>query len=138
MSNRQRNGDFTSNLVALPTELLVYILSFLSNVSKELVKMRYVLRKFRSVCETPSLWRNFSWPHFDSREERCVKNVLKMCGEQVKRLSFSHHVMPTKLIAMLKYCGNLVQLSIPTSKLSAGESYRTYEKPGESGCSVVS
>ena len=35
-----------SNLVALPTELLVYILSFLTRVSREVAKMRYVSRKF--------------------------------------------------------------------------------------------
>ena len=115
---RDTNGGFSINLVALPIEILVYILSFLTSVSRELAKMRYVCRKFRSVCETPSLWRRFSWSQFDVREERCVKNVLKMYGEHVRRLSFSHHVMPAKLIAMLKCCSNLVQLSIPNSKLS--------------------
>ena len=75
----------------------------------------------RSICETPSLWRNFTWSQFDVREERYVKNVLKMCGEHVRRLSFSHHVMPTKLIAMLKCCRNLVELRIPTSKLSTDQ-----------------
>jgi len=39
-------------------------------------------------------------------------------GHYVKRLSFPDHVpTPLKLSVMLQYCTNLVELSIPTSKL---------------------
>ena len=107
-----------SNLVALPTELLVYIISFLGNI-RDVVKLRYVSRRLRSVsCETPSLWREFIWPHLDNNEERCVKNLLKSCGQYIKRLSFPDHVAPSKLTAMLQNCNNVVVLSIPTSKLN--------------------
>jgi len=114
---QERNRE-SASLLALPAEVLVYILSFLTSVSKELVKFRYVSRKLRSVCETPSLWRCFAWSKFNAKEERCVKNVLKGCGEHVRQFSFSHHVMPSKLIAMLKYCSNIVHLSIPTTRIS--------------------
>jgi len=51
-------------------------------------------------------------------EERCVKNVLKSCGQYIERLSFPDYVMPSKLSGMLQLCVNLIKLSIPTSKLS--------------------
>ena len=116
--NKEKTEYSARHLLAFPTELLVYVLSFLTSVSRDLAKMRYVSRKFRTVCQTPSLWRNFSWSQFDVREGCCVKNVLKKCGKHVKRLSFSHHVNSSKLIPMLKYCCNIVQLSIPTTKLN--------------------
>ena len=122
MRDRDKSGESTINLVVLPAELLLHLCSFLAaGGMRDLVKMRYVSRTLRSVCETPSLWRDFTWSQFDSTEERCVRNVLKSFGEYIKRLSFPDHVMPSKLASMLKYCRNLVQLSIPTSRLSADQ-----------------
>ena len=115
--NKEQSKEPLSSLVDLPTELLVYILSFLKNI-RDIVKLRYVSRRLQSVCETPSLWREFVWPHFNIREERCVKNLLESCGQHIKRLSFPDHVTPSKLTVMLPHCSNLVTLSIPTSKLN--------------------
>ena len=54
------------NLLSLPTELLVYIISFLSSLSDK-EKLRYVSRWMRCVIEgTPSLWKEFVWPDYDS------------------------------------------------------------------------
>jgi len=102
-------------------ELLVYILSFLGNI-RDRVKLRYVSRRLQSISrETPSLWREFIWAHLDINEERCVKNVLKSCGQHVKRMSFPDHVMPSKLTTLLQHCINLIELSIPSSKLSPNQ-----------------
>ena len=83
------------------------------------MKLRYVSRRLRRVSrEIPSLWRDFIWPHLDNNEVRCVKTVLKSCGQHVKRLSLPDHVISSKLTSLLRPCVNLVELSIPTSKLS--------------------
>ena len=103
-----------NNFITLPSELLVYILSFLK-ITRDLVKLWYISRRFRSVCETSSLWRDFIWPHFDSREGRCLKSVLRSCGQYIRRLSFPRHVMPSKLISMLQHCSNV---SLPMNKLT--------------------
>jgi len=113
-----RSIELNGHILSLPTELLVNILSFLRNV-RDIAKIQYVSRRFRSVSrETPSLWREFVWPNLDSNEERCVKSVLKSCGQYMMKLSFPDHVMPSKLTYLLLHCSNLVQLSIPTSQLS--------------------
>ena len=44
-------------LEELPNELLVYIFSFLPT-TRDIVKLRYVSLKIRSISETPSLWNN--------------------------------------------------------------------------------
>jgi len=120
--NEEKSEEHTFSLEVLPTELLVNIFSYLAtNSIRDLVKMRYVSRTLFRVCETPSLWKDFTWSQFDSNEERCVRSVLKSYGKHVKRLSFPDHMMPSKLVSMLKYCNNLIQLSIPASKLSAGQ-----------------
>ena len=124
--NKEKIGEPTSKFVALPAELLVHIFGFLSDV-RDLVKIRYVSRKLRSVSETPSLWRNFTWSQFDSAEERCVRSVLKSCGKHVKQLCFPDHVTPSKLVSMLKHCSHLIQLSIPTSSLSVVQLGKTIE-----------
>ena len=108
-------------LLTLPSELLVYIISFLT-ISRDKVKLRCVSnevsKRLRSLCNTPSLWRKFIWPHFDiHREEYCVKSVLKSYGQFVKRFSFPHHVIPSKL-TFLQYCSNVTELSLPIVKLS--------------------
>ena len=100
------------DIVRLPVELLVYIVSFLPT-ARDKVKLRYVSRTLRVVSETPSLWSEFVWPLYDRREERSVINVLKACGDYTKRLVFPDHVPATSLIEMLSHCNNVTQLSIP-------------------------
>ena len=110
------------NLLSLPTELLVYTISFLSEV-REKVKLRCVSKRLRSVSEAPSLWREFRWSCYDRSEERCVCNVLKTCGAHIETLSFPGYVAPrvapSKLIKSLNYCSNVKYLSLPAEiKLS--------------------
>ena len=101
-------------MLTLPIEILVYILSFLT--ARDKVEFRRVSRRLRSVCETPSLWREFVWPYYHTGDDICVYNVLKVCGQHVKRLSFPHHVTLSKLLTMLAYCSNVIELSLPTTK----------------------
>ncbi|XP_065914507.1 uncharacterized protein [Dysidea avara] len=109
--------DSLFNLLTLPTELLIYIISFLSSL-RDRVKLRYVSRWMRHVTEgTPSLWKEFVWPYYDSREECSVKEVLKVCGQHVKVLSFPYCRVPSTLVEMLQYCSNVQHLSLPSTKL---------------------
>ena len=109
------------NVLNLPVELLVYIVSFLPTV-RDKVKLRYVSRTLRVVSETPSLWSEFVWPLYDRREEHSVMNVLKTCGDYIKRLVFPDHVPPISLIEMLSHCNNVTQLSLPpVTKLDSEE-----------------
>ena len=85
----ERTGDaqqLFSGLDDFPIELLVYIFSMFT--SRDIVRLRYVSRKMRSISETSSLWRNFLWPWYDRHEERSVNNVLKKCGTHIKQLAF--------------------------------------------------
>ena len=102
-----------SPLLILPDELLLYIMSFL-RATRDLVKIRYVSRRVRAVSETSSLWSEFVWPLYDHREEHSVMNLLKICGQYVKRLIFPDHVTPFALYEMVSHCKNITQLSIPT------------------------
>ena len=96
------DGELLSNLEALPTELLAYVISFLTNV-RDVGKLRYVSSRLRSVCDTSWVWREFIWPQFDIREEHCVRSLLKSCGKYIKRVSFPDHVIrPSKLTTMLR------------------------------------
>ena len=110
------------NLLTLPTELLVYIISFLSTL-RDRVKLRYVSRWLRCVIErTPSLWKEFVWPYYDSREECSVKEVLKVCGQHIKILSFPICRTPLTLLGMLQYCSSNVQhLSLLSAELDPDE-----------------
>ena len=119
-----------NSFVSLPTELIVFILSFVA-CSRDMVKLRYVSRRLRNVCEAPSLWRQFVWPHFDNREYRCVKNALKSCGQYISHLSFPHHVTPSKLMPMLKYCNNLVELRLSTRRLSCDQLEEAIQSMGK-------
>ena len=48
-----------NTLLSLPSELLVYVLSFLT-VAQDKITLRYVCQRLRNcVSETPSLWREF-------------------------------------------------------------------------------
>jgi len=88
------------SMLTLPTELLVYIISFLSQHDK--VKLRYVSKWLRCVTEeTPSLWKKFVWPYYGSNEKCCVKKVLKVYGQHIKVLSFPNSRVPSTLVEML-------------------------------------
>ena len=101
-------------LVTLPIELLVYVFSFVIS-ARDKVKLRYVSQRLRAAVETPSLWRDFTWPHFYLSEERSIKSVLKVCGGHVKRVSFPDNIPARKL---LRHFVNVVHLSIPSARLS--------------------
>ena len=100
------------NILSLPVELIVYIMSFLATM-RDKVKFRYVSQKLRVVSETPSLWSEFVWPLYDSREERSLMNSLNICGEYIKRFVVPDHVTPSTLFEMLSHCGNVTELSLP-------------------------
>ena len=113
-SSRYLNRQPMYTLVDIPIELLVYIIYFVISASDR-VKFRYVSQRLRAAVETPSLWRDFSWPHFDFRQERAIKIALKSYGRHVKRLSFPNlKMIPVEL---LQYCGNVLRLSLPSAKL---------------------
>ena len=102
-----------SRLVELPIELLVYIFSLLPT-SRDIVRLRYVSRKIRSISETSTLWKNFLWPWYDSREETSVNEVLKTCGTHIKRLTF-----PGDFSAAMRACwhGTVNSNGIPAALL---------------------
>ena len=123
--NGKESEEPLSKLLTLPTELLIYIITFLT-CARDMVKLRYVSRRVRSICETPLLWRKFIWPYFDTREERCVFSAFKSCGRYIRQLSFPDHpdhmtIDPHKLTAMVRQCSNLVDLRVSTSKLSSDQ-----------------
>ena len=84
MEARQRKKR-SIGLEELPNELLVHIFSFLPT-SRDIVKLRYVSRKIRSISETPSLWKKLFWPWYDEREEKSLNAALEVCGTHVNRL----------------------------------------------------
>ena len=91
------------NLLSLPTEFLIYIISFLSSL-RDRVRLKYVSRLLRCVIEgTPSLWKEFVRTYYDCHEEITVKEVLKVCGHHIKISSFPINSMPSTLIKMLQY-----------------------------------
>ena len=117
----------TPNLFSLPDEVLVKIMSFLPGICR--VKLRYVSRKLRSISETPSLWREFVW-FVNPLAEKCLHNIMKVCGAHIKRLSFHHLVQPnvfpptssqkaiklvkmSEMVKMLQYCNNITNLNLP-------------------------
>ena len=112
------------NILSLPVEILVYIASFLPT-ARDKVKLRYVSRTLRVVSETPSLWSEFVWPLYDRREERSVMNVLKACGDYIRRLVFPDHVTPSKLMRILSHCNNVTQLCLPSETKLDSEQLKT-------------
>jgi len=87
MDQDNSHKEVLVNLLKLPMELLVIIISFLSSQCDR-VKLRYVSRWLRCVVNgTPSLWKEFVWPYYDSLEESSVKEVLKVCGQHIKTLA---------------------------------------------------
>ena len=106
------------NLLTLLTKLLVYIISFLSSL-RDRVKLRYVSNLLRCTIEgTPSLWKEFVWPCYDSREECCVKEVLTVCGQHIKILSCPNCRVSSVLVKILS---NIQHLSLPSTKLDFGQ-----------------
>ena len=101
-------------LADFPMELLVCIISFVTS-ARDRVKLRYVSQRLRAAVGTPLLWREFTWPHFDFREEQSIRNALKLCGRYVERLSFPNLMIPVK---SLQHCGNVLRLSLPSVRLS--------------------
>ena len=117
MDKDSSHEESVLNFLTLPTELLVYIISFLSSIC-DLVKLRYVSSHLRCVIEeTPSLWKEFVWPCYNRHEECCVKEVLKVCGQHIKVLSFPNSRVSSTLVEMLQYCSNVQHLSLPSTKL---------------------
>ena len=100
------------DILSLPVELLVYMMSFLTTM-REKVKLRYVSQRLRVVSETPSLWSIFVWPYYDRREECSLMKSLKSCGRFIKRFVLPDHVTPPTLFKMLEHCSNVTDLSLP-------------------------
>ena len=110
----------SNNLITLPTELLVYIMSFL--VIRDRINLRYVSRRLRCVSEVAVLWSEFVWPYFERRDEHYVSDTLKACGEHIKQLIFPINMLSAKIVWLTESCVNVTQLSLPT---------RTYIHPGQ-------
>ena len=113
MDHASHSGTATlSTLVTLPVEVLVYIISFLSTRDKVII--RCVSKSLRSVSEVPSLWERFIWTHYSPHDDKLLKHILKMFGKHIKILHFAGKVAPSKLEVMLKFCKNVIQLSLPS------------------------
>ena len=116
-------------LEELPIELLVYIFSLLP-ASRDIVRLRYVSRKIRNISETSTLWKNFLWPWYDSREERSVNEVLKACGTHIKRLNFpgvSRGMVPSTAIQLVQHCCNVTEITLGTCLLNGDEVQKVVE-----------
>ena len=98
------------SILNLPIELLDIIATYLS--PRDRLKLRCVSQGLRVVSETSLLWREFVWDYYDTREEHCVKYVLKRFGKHIKRLAFPGYLTP-KLNEMLRYCNNVRHVSLP-------------------------
>ena len=61
VSKREKDTE-TLHLLSLPNEVLIKIMSFLQE-TRDRVTLRYVCRKLRNLCLTPSLWcgANLCW-----------------------------------------------------------------------------
>ena len=101
-----------STLVSLPVEVLVHIFSFLSTRDK--VRIRCISKTLRSVGEVPSLWEDFIWSRYAPRDEKLLKHILKTFGKHIKRIQFDDHIAPSKLEMMVKFCKNVIHLSLPS------------------------
>ena len=123
--DKHHHEKYIVNLSTFPTELLVYIISILSSVHDR-VKLRYVSIWLRCMIEgTPSLWKEFVWPYYDSREEYSLKEVLKVCGQHIKVLSLPYSRVPSTLVEMLQYCSDVQHLSLQSTKLDPEQLTKT-------------
>ena len=104
------------NILDLPAELLVFIISFLS--SCDVVKLRYVSKSLRVFTEVPSVWRKFVWPYYRRSEKMSVIKVLKVFGIHIRRLSLTNYddQLPPNLYCglMLNTCTNVINLTLLT------------------------
>ena len=124
----QQPKQLLSGLDVLPIELLVYIFSLLPT-SHDIVRLRYVSLKMRSISETSSLWSNFLWPWYDRRKERSVNDVSKVYGTHIKQLAFPGNpggMSPTTAVKMLQQCCNVTKISLATY-LSDGDIRKVVE-----------
>ena len=139
VSRRYQDEDpKISNLLSLPTEVLVKIMLHLPE-TLDRIRLRCVSRRLRSISETPCVWHELVWPDcINRREENCLCNLLKIYGIHVKRLSFPQHMigplaLPTilnniiyednqtilklaemsEVLKILQYCSNVTHLSLP-------------------------
>ena len=101
----------TNTLLTLPTELLVYIMSFL--LIHDRIKLRYVSQRLRDICEASVLWNEVVWPYYETGSKICVSSVLISCGEHVRRLRFPKFASAAKLLTMSRGCVNVTELSLP-------------------------
>ena len=110
-------------LIALPVEVLVYIISFLA--TREKVGIRCVSKTLRSASEVSSLWEEFIWSCYAPRDDILLKSALKTFGKHIKIFHFADHIAPSKLQAMLKFCKNVMHLSLPSFKYKNVEELET-------------
>ena len=120
----ETSNERSVNMLSLPVEVLVYIISFLPT-AHDIVKLQYVSKRLRDICETPSLWNNFVWPLYGRREERAVINVLKTCGQHIKIFNFPDYVAPSKLLRMMGHCRHVTHLILPSEPELHPESIST-------------
>ena len=102
-------------LIALPVEVLVYIISFLA--TREKVGIRCVSKTLRCACEVPSLWEEFIWSRYAPRYDTVLEgvlNLLKTFGKHIRIFHFADHIAPSKLQVMMKLCKNVIHLSLPS------------------------
>ena len=110
-------------LIALPMEVLVYIISFLS--IREKVGIRCVSKTLRCASEVPSLWEEFTWSCYAPRDGILLKSALKTFGKHIRIFHFADHIAPSKLQVMLKFCKNVIHLSLPSFKYKNVEELET-------------
>ena len=59
------------------------------------------------------------WSRYAPRDEKLaiyrLKHVFKTFGKYVKRIHFANYITPSKLEVMLKFCKNVIHLSLPSS-----------------------
>ena len=73
-------------------------------MSHDIVRLRYVSRKMRSISETS---RNFMWSWYDRLEERTVNDMLRMCVSYIKQLALLSNfgcISPLTAMEMLWHC----------------------------------
>ena len=110
--NYSHGSDCSKFLVVnLPTELLVKIFSYLSTSEK--ITMQYVCQRFQDVSKVPLLWKKFIVHNYEPCHLNGVKNMLKLYGENAKKIFFPVHVAPTKIMEMIHYCQKATHLCLP-------------------------
>ena len=106
-----QDSNYCTSLLILPMELLIMILSYLS--IRDIISMQFVSQRFKEISETPSLWKKFVWPDYESHHVRGVIKVLKAHGEHVREIFFPAHVTPVNILMMTHYCPKVTHLSLP-------------------------